>query len=810
MIFDLYGYQLEYGVGLENYNYVRVSNEVFIRKMEKTFENDYYQEFTNIEGAVDGLRRFVLKYLKEAVNWGIDCLNSNGIHTYSEKRFMDEYGEECLEPADDVIGEMAYRYYSIVAAKEEAAQYRRDRKDSRGRWEGGGFGLEGAIKGAMTAGAANMASGLAHSAVNAVGNIGSSISASIQKKDLFNNRSYVRKLRDGVAESMRIVYWNILCILRDNSSFAVEIPKCDEDDLQAQRAVIDNIKNGYLKGNDAILAECAKILQMNPYNVDAYEQFMALCDDPQNKIEEMSVYFGISKCADFKKDKLKKLLEEIGYFDRETLKQGKEKVLAWAVKYCVDTSKIEECLERVDEQLDKNQREVDGFVYDSIELADKVKHQITGITGHIDRTSGNDTSTIRSIIEELENADFLSKEKYVSYLNKQLEEEDIRFRTVLGKLYGTREEAAQARKDAKTLSDAFDFGVLDSEKKINELQDMVDSIVTTDLRELYHSYLEKCSELVSYQKAQIGTTADYGDKLRREYASFFYPHYKYYKISEYMKVLLPEYVNWYINLSTQYRVVCGKSYKTPLEADMAYLKCVEHACSYQKYITEKNAEKKSFFGSIKTAVSGTVYKNYETDYNYVTGNGVRNIPSDCESDKQNIQSLANKTDRLVEEYQQAIESIKKRMNLPYTMPNTNLNASNLIIETKLVTDETVFFIMKDCCPDISVKGGKYSVAKTESEKNSESKSKKQDIEFDEMMESIIDDDDFSVDTMNKERKTSPEMSAEESAKFDKAFEALEYIKNHFTPDQMDEAIQYLKVYTEDETMAEIMIIDLWE
>ena len=65
--------------------------------------------------------------------------------------------------------------------------YREFRKESRGRVVGGGFGLGGALKGMATAGAINAVTGMGHSVVNAVGNVGSSISASNSKRSIYKD-----------------------------------------------------------------------------------------------------------------------------------------------------------------------------------------------------------------------------------------------------------------------------------------------------------------------------------------------------------------------------------------------------------------------------------------------------------------------------------------------------------------------------------------------------------------------------------------------------------------------------------------------
>lgn len=85
----------------------------------------------------------------------------------------------------------AYEYVmsdleDIVDDKKEKMEYRAARKNNRNRFVGGGFGFSGAIKGSMEAGALNAASGLAHSSVNTIGNIGSALGASMKKSALYN------------------------------------------------------------------------------------------------------------------------------------------------------------------------------------------------------------------------------------------------------------------------------------------------------------------------------------------------------------------------------------------------------------------------------------------------------------------------------------------------------------------------------------------------------------------------------------------------------------------------------------------------
>ena len=96
----------------------------------------------------------------------------------------------------------------IVDDQNEMRQYRAARKAYRGRMVGGGFGLSGAIKGAVQAGAINATTGLAHSTVNAIGNMGSAIAASAKKVSLYNNSKTRDILNTGIILAISRTYEN--------------------------------------------------------------------------------------------------------------------------------------------------------------------------------------------------------------------------------------------------------------------------------------------------------------------------------------------------------------------------------------------------------------------------------------------------------------------------------------------------------------------------------------------------------------------------------------------------------------------------
>ena len=79
------------------------------------------------------------------------------------------------------------RYAEVVMNEEELDRYRVARREGRARWQGGGFGLAGALSGAVTASALNLVTGAGHMVFNAVGKTISSIASRDRKSTRLNS-----------------------------------------------------------------------------------------------------------------------------------------------------------------------------------------------------------------------------------------------------------------------------------------------------------------------------------------------------------------------------------------------------------------------------------------------------------------------------------------------------------------------------------------------------------------------------------------------------------------------------------------------
>ena len=142
--------------------------------------DDWYQSSKDIDSVLNAFEVFASDTVRKlAIEPLFSTLSKAEIYDISRA----QYENQCLnfDKCAEALAIVQEKYDSIVSRQEDAAEYRAARKNARSRWVGGGFGVEGALKGAATASAYNAVTGLGHSMFNAVGNAGSAIAASASK-----------------------------------------------------------------------------------------------------------------------------------------------------------------------------------------------------------------------------------------------------------------------------------------------------------------------------------------------------------------------------------------------------------------------------------------------------------------------------------------------------------------------------------------------------------------------------------------------------------------------------------------------------
>lgn len=633
MEFTLYGKKISYSQGIENYNVMYSEFQKYMRDIRNGYVEAYYEKFSNIGQVVTDDNVFNATYIQKGVEKGIQWLIANGVKKYDTKRFMKEYDESCFKRIDLAFMDVSDAYDSIVDELNEKKEYRAERKANRSRWEGGGYGFEGAVKGAAQAGSLNMASGAAHSIVNLVGNAGSSIAASIQKSNMFKDRKIPESFMTAIVDSIDHIADDFARIMIEEENIEMEIPSCESKKLTDYSTILNNIDGGLITGEE-IKEYCLEMIEVLPYYERVYKTLLKYYKDPNNELETLSNHFGLQYVSRFKKSEIEDRLGDIDYFNPAEFQKGQKDFLTFAADYGISQQEYIGRFDNLEKEMSTRRRTVDGMVYDTEEEAEEKRRAITGLIDRISGIEGNDREALRRLMEQVKQMNIKSESKYIAFIDHELEEADVRYRTVAGEVYDTLEEAEIARQEAKDIvKPVFDesFETIEAvEQKKNEIA----SLKTGRLKGKVNDYLSQIVLLIEKQKSILEQPDCLSYETRCKCAEKYYDMEALYNKSTRVHALTPEFRTYYEDVRERYVTVNGTVCVEGKLADDAYYKWIDHARKYKHYIDEKNAEKKSFFGALKNGVTGLVYKNYEPEYNSLTDNGRLPIPNDQMEEKE--------------------------------------------------------------------------------------------------------------------------------------------------------------------------------
>lgn len=717
MKFEVYGRTLEYDTAQENYNVIVVQMKEFQKKVRNEIVPKFYDTFSNMDEAMEGMWKFTEYFLMQPVEWALGFFSDNKIYNYDANRLIKRLADKgCNEPTMQAVLSIEEVYDSIIEDKEQAAAYRAARKEARGRWQGGGFGIEGAVKGAMTAGAANLATGAAHSAFNALGNMASSISASMKKDKMFKEVEMVEVLADGICQTMVYMSHQIAYILDEESDCPVKIPGNVEG--EDHDAIMNNIRQGYITDEEQIKDMVIDVLRANPYHSGAYDLLFSKFWDKEGQLEVLADHFAYSKIKETKLEELRWALEDIDYYDLEALEKAEERVSEWGFMYGRDTLFIYEHIERVRGVLQKNALTVDGYKYESTEEAEACKKTILGWIDDIKATSGNDVVSMSAILSRVEESNVKSRDKYAKYLKSELEKEDKRSRTVKNVLYDSREAAAKARGDAGNVEALIKD--MSSEEKIQAAREAANGMETSELSKMYSKYIDECESAWKAQQLEHYKSEKEKCSSRKELGLLFYEIIQIRDKARRLNCANKDFLAWVEEFKKEYCTVNGQLVSEN-DADKLYFKWIEHARQYLQYIQEKNNTKKTLFGSLKNAATGLVYKNYEGEYNSITDNGTKPIPTDNSEDLGSLNAAQTTAHSGFMKYSKELDAEYEKMKLSCDIEEVTLDVGNLFAQTEKVDINIIQNIMVACCPGLQINGGHKEESKNIEKKVPEQK-----------------------------------------------------------------------------------------
>ena len=279
---------------------------------KKNLKDCIKKNCNNIEDYVNNVPVYAEHFIDEAISECIDLLIENDIYDYDFRKLKDEYEEELSYEDTYEYSSLLEEYNAICQDEQDNTDRKNINRSSRSHWQGGGFGIGGAIKGALQAGMLNIAT-------DAVRGIGDSISDSqdrkryVKLKEQLNTGNLADDLSEGIWD---IIYYELSSafgeIMEDHE-------KCDagsilwENDGEASSIYnnLDRIRNKDKRGELLV-----KILNLNPYKYQYIDYLYYNGIELDYSSEEIydfieyidPLHFELVKLLDFR-DKFKEITE---------------------------------------------------------------------------------------------------------------------------------------------------------------------------------------------------------------------------------------------------------------------------------------------------------------------------------------------------------------------------------------------------------------------------------------------------------------------------------------------------------------------
>ncbi len=418
--YDISGNMVTISNDMENERYLLSTTDEYIESVNETF-GEWYAAQGSCYGIVEETDNLYNGSIVPLINIGIDILNAQGVYSLDEDSFYDKYVKKfhLAEHVFEVVRSMQKAVEAVNIRQEEEEMYRQVRKESRGRVVGGGFGLGGAIKGMAQAGMMNAASGIAHSAFNAVGNVGSGIAASSDKAAIY--KKYKEPLKTALMQDLYDIRNAIRTALQKEAGIVCKYVTDSEYDKA--KAIWNNYRLGRIPAEKK-KEQIIEALTLNPYSIEIYDSIWEDYGDENGELRKMATYFGIPL-----EQQIAEIAEQYGNdlftkscslyeesFDKKTaavqIENQIKATLDELVQYCKrqtisedNISKIAQCKQLL-EEIDIEVRTVKGVTYDTRELAENVRKDFATFYRAL---QGKDIFE-KETYEYLKSADYITEE----------------------------------------------------------------------------------------------------------------------------------------------------------------------------------------------------------------------------------------------------------------------------------------------------------------------------------------------------------------------------------------------------------------
>lgn len=442
------------------------SNFVPIYKMfnerSNSIEDAFYEEYgkyQSLDSMLLGINEAAQNYVTDAIEHAIRYIQEKGVYELDAEDFLEKYVRPLgvMDSWDEAYEEVFGKYALIEGNTQQGRELRELRKESRSRWVGGGFGLEGAIKGSMQAGMLNAASGLMHGIANSVGNWMDEMRANEEKREILNNPNTSFGLFEGLKETIQnLAYATGIC-LKEYAGIPVEW--ASEDEKKRAKTILDNIHKKVVP-EDKRVEQILRAWKLDPFSAYVYLTIFNCHLHKTENAEKVTELFGYDP-EDVRVATLHGFMKSLdaSQLDKDTVLLAKDALKTECLALGYDMDHIEDGCPfayKWFQVLDKRQLECD-------------EKPILDLIYGVNAESLSETSA-EKLFEDVKEAcekqgfDYNKIEQehpniyqYIVKIEERLETIDSNYKTVDGVKFETREEAKAYKADLEKYQRITDY-----------------------------------------------------------------------------------------------------------------------------------------------------------------------------------------------------------------------------------------------------------------------------------------------------------------------------------------------------------------
>ena len=249
------------------------------------------------------------------------------------------------DPWYKICSKLVEEYLEIIFEPEKMRAYRELRKANRGQWIGGGFGIKGAVIGSLKAEAMNVASEMAHTAINGIGNV-YSLKKYQKKLDKLKTK-YLDEYEDAIVEGCEKAvcaaegFYDLFAAQIDENAQVypadiINSTRADVIRLQYEITDLLGVKKWekvsclFLERNHSLIDKdkyeyfakrLCEVIKKYPYDWTIYEFIYKVFGDENGEVDKIAQSFGVD--IDYAKEKIiDDYAERVDYSKEEQIRQG--------------------------------------------------------------------------------------------------------------------------------------------------------------------------------------------------------------------------------------------------------------------------------------------------------------------------------------------------------------------------------------------------------------------------------------------------------------------------------------------------------